>query len=266
MNEKAARYVRKGMNRVGGWLFPLSAAIIADLGRIQEERGLAGNVGEIGVFQGKLWLLLNNLARPGEISFAIDVFDNGAMTGHYAGPPYPALFDRNLKRYANKDAGIVLHKGSSLVLSPAAMREKFPDVRLFSIDGDHSAAAVLNDLTLADSVLNDGGIVIMDDIFNETSPDVMVGFCRYMMQNPARLAPVAISPNKVFLSRPAEADFYAKALAQAMARNLRYWTPFLDRSVPFFAERRRTATFGRALVETKLEQPARRLLALLRGH
>lgn len=56
------RYLRRDMKRVEGWLDPLTARIIAALGRHQTAGGLSGAVGEIGVHHGKLWLVLDHVA------------------------------------------------------------------------------------------------------------------------------------------------------------------------------------------------------------
>ncbi len=59
---------------VKGWLNPYSAEVIADLGRLQTQLDIGGSVGEIGVHEGRLFILLRLLRGLGEKSVAIEVF------------------------------------------------------------------------------------------------------------------------------------------------------------------------------------------------
>ena len=69
------RYLSDGLGRVEGWLDPRSAKVIAALGEYQTAQGIRGAVGEIGVHQGKLLVLLDLIKAKGELSFAVDLFD-----------------------------------------------------------------------------------------------------------------------------------------------------------------------------------------------
>ena len=48
--------------------------------------------------------------------------------------------------------------------------------RLFSVDGGHTRELTVNDLTVAASHLEEGGIIILDDITNLAWPQVIDGF------------------------------------------------------------------------------------------
>jgi len=69
------RYLHRDMRHVRGWLNNLTARVIAALGQHQTAHGITGAVGEIGVHHGKLWLILDHIATPDEMRFAIDIFD-----------------------------------------------------------------------------------------------------------------------------------------------------------------------------------------------
>src|SRR5690606_31954832 len=134
-----------------------SAAAIAKL-------TTGGNAAEIGVHHGKLFILLSLLA---EHAYAIDVFDSALNVDH-SGDGNREIFEANVRRYGG--AYTVLQTDSAL-LTP----DRLPRIRIFSVDGSHTAAMTEHDLRLAAQTLELGGIVILDDYFNEQWPDVSVG-------------------------------------------------------------------------------------------
>ena len=82
----------------------------------------------------------------------------------------------------------------SALLTP----DRLPPITIFSVDGAHSAHMTEHDLRLAASVLIPGGVVILDDYFNEQWPDVSVGANRVIADG--TLAPFAVMPGKVLLT------------------------------------------------------------------
>ena len=73
--------------------------------------------------------------------------------------------------------------------------------RLFSVDGGHTAVCTANDIGLSEASTIGDGIVIVDDYFNPSWPDVSVGVAQYIRLDTSALRPFAISPNKLYLSR-----------------------------------------------------------------
>jgi hypothetical protein len=179
-------YIRREMRSVDGWLHPTSAAAIAELGS-------GGNAAEIGVHHGKLLILLSLLC---DHAYAIDVFDSSRNTDG-SGDGNREIFEANMRRYGGAHTTI---QSDSSLLAP----ELLPPIRLFSVDGAHTADMTEHDLRLASRVLVHGGIVILDDYFNEQWPDVSVGANRVIADG--TLVPFAITPGKVLLTNgdPAE--------------------------------------------------------------
>ena len=79
------RYLSDGLGQVEGWLDPRSAKVIAALGEYQTAQGIRGAVGEIGVHHGKLLVLLDLIKAKGEISFAVDLFDDQQLNVDQSG-------------------------------------------------------------------------------------------------------------------------------------------------------------------------------------
>jgi hypothetical protein len=57
-NSRLSSYLRHGHKRVAGWLEPGAAEMIVSVDRAQRQRNVAGNVAEIGVHYGRLFVLL----------------------------------------------------------------------------------------------------------------------------------------------------------------------------------------------------------------
>jgi hypothetical protein len=202
-----ARYVRWGHKRVAGWLHPFSARYIAELAQLQRQAGIKGAAAEIGIHCGRLFILLH-LAGSGEMDLAIDVFADQHLNVDQSGRGDLDRFLRNLRRFGGNPAAVQIMQKSSLDIDAAEIRARVGAVVLFSVDGGHTAQCVVNDLRLADASLHDGGVVILDDFFNEVWPEVCLGAMDYFRDSASRLRPFAITPNKLYLCAPARNAFY----------------------------------------------------------
>jgi hypothetical protein len=220
------RYAAGGHEAVEGWLATRSAVMIAGLSLFQRSRGLRGAVGEIGVHHGRLFILLALSAAADETCFAIDVFERQELNVDRSGHGNRNIFIRNLRSHALDPAKMHIVGASSLDVSGKQLRDAIGPARLLSVDGGHSEQCVLNDLCIADDLLADHGVVIMDDVFNQTWPGVVSGYARYLNGDPL-LVPFAITPNKVLGARAAFAAPYRAFLRRRFAR-------LYDRSDRFF--------------------------------
>ena len=111
----ASRYLEHGMAEVQGWLTPCSASIIAHLSAHQLRLGLSGNVAEIGVHHGKLFILLANLTAPDEVAYAVDIFDDQHKNVDRSGKGDRVIFEDNVRKFA-PHANVVVIQESSLEL------------------------------------------------------------------------------------------------------------------------------------------------------
>jgi hypothetical protein len=236
-------YLTELAKDVDGYLQSGSASIIWSLFEVQEEMGIAGNIAEIGVYHGRLFVFLCHAVRHGETAFAIDVFDSQPhIQGIETGADRLRFADTNLKRNLAAagidDAETRIVTGDSQAMSPAGMRALTAgaNVRLFSIDGDHSRAGVRHDLGLADAVLCGGGVILADDLFNTLCPSLTEGIIDYFRGDAPDLEPIAIIASngplvtggaKLLLARPEFAAAY-KAYLRLLGRdNFRHAVPFL---------------------------------------
>jgi hypothetical protein len=101
-----------------------------------------------------------------------------------------------------------------LELEAKTLLDRFGPARLVSIDGGHTDECTFNDLTLAQGITIERAVVVLDDYFNPSWPDVSSGAARYFLDKRSELRPFAITPNKLFLSRRVYAQIYRKELAR----------------------------------------------------
>ena len=186
-------YLSRGMNQVQGWLDSFSARAVAAIGREQQRLGLTGAVGEIGVHHGRLFILLYLLSAPEERAFAVDVFSDQTRNVDESGRGNEAIFLSNLFRHAGGSERVELFACDSNQLRPEDIKSRVGRCRLISVDGGHTADTTENDLRLADALLIEGGVCILDDYFNPMWPDVSSGAARYFL-SPGMAASVSDHP------------------------------------------------------------------------
>ncbi len=223
-------YVTHGSARVGGWVSADDYALFEHLVDWQDQRGIAGNFCEIGVFEGKRFLFFLLSLRPGEVALAVDVFDDTQ-------PPrdFEPVFRDNLRVHAGGQHGArILRRDSSTVGARELVEAVGGQVRIFSVDGCHRAEAVVHDLRLACACLAPAGLIIADDYFNETWPGVSEGVLRFLTSEEGRAAgvvPFAIFSTKLFLARAAAAEGYLEHLKRWARPHRLTEAIFLDRQV-----------------------------------
>ncbi len=204
-------YLKHGHELVKGWLQPGAAHAIVLLSNEQRSANLSGGAAEIGVHHGKLFILLYLLGTDDEPAVAIDLFSHQHLNVDRSGAGNLDRFKRNLRRHADLSR-VVIHEGDSTRLTaPQLLELGRGPFRLFSIDGGHTAEITAHDLTTAEGALGEGGIVILDDCFNEAWPGVSDGVHRYFSQ-PRTIVPFAIGAGKTFFCQQPFARRYSAVL------------------------------------------------------
>lgn len=203
-------YLELGIGRVEGWLSTTTASMIAQLLVEQVGAGLRGDVCEIGVHHGRLFLVLANAIVGGDRAVAVDVFDDQQKNIDHSGQGDRAIFERHLASYAGT-ADVDIIQESSLDLERLGFLSR--RFRFVSIDGGHTGAIVVNDLRLAERTLLPGGIVALDDVLNHHWTGVLSGLAAYV-QAGGTLVPFALVPNKLLLATDAAAAIEGTALMQ----------------------------------------------------
>jgi hypothetical protein len=173
------RYLADGYASVPGMSSRFAAAITCGLLRIQTQAGVTGPVVEVGAFEGRFLIALAKALAPGEIVLGIDLFD-------WPNPEVESRCIANCARHGVPEDARVIWKTDSRKLTADALLAKLGGQRprLQHIDGEHSRAALSNDLELATAVMPDAGLIVLDDMLHPGYPTLMVAVQEYLERHP----------------------------------------------------------------------------------
>jgi len=168
MNNQINKYILKGYKKIEGWYSQDALEIITAINNIQVIHDINGSLCEIGVHHGRSLVLLALLSRENEICIGIDLFENQNQNIDNSGCGDEEVVQLNLKLNNCDINRVKLISSNSLNLtSNDLLNNSSNKFRFFSLDGGHSANIVQSDLKLAESVLENGGVVLVDDYFDE---------------------------------------------------------------------------------------------------
>ena len=181
-----------------------AALLFMAYAQLLAERGIAGDVLEVGVHHGLSAIAVAALRGPGRRFVAVDLFTEQERNVSGSGSGDEAIFLRNLRALHGSTDFVQVVSGDSTELRPDDLGRGFSFAH---IDGGHSARETFCDLDLARQVLVPGGIVALDDYFNPAFPGVCEGALRLHVDHPDALIPLAIGWNKVLFQKgPAPFD------------------------------------------------------------
>ena len=234
-------YAMAAVESVAGMLQSGSISVLWSLAELQDAFAVTGDVAEIGVHHGRLFIMLCLALNPGERAHAVDIFGD---------PPGSNQADRdqflaNLARFHIAPEHFDLAVQDSRTLIQGQWPERAAGyIRLVSVDGDHRRDAVLRDLALAASSLNEGGVIIADDLFNPWYPTVTEAVYEFFWRQPGDMEPLAfIAANgpvetgaaKLLMARSAFAARYKAGLKLLNQDDLKHCDAFAGfADVPHF--------------------------------
>jgi hypothetical protein len=208
---KLSAYVKHGNHLVKGWLMPGAIQAIVSLSAQQRRASVSGGVAEIGVHHGRLFILLYLLGNVGEAAVAIDLFSHQNLNNDRSGAGDLERFKKNLRRHAHIDR-LVLYEGDSMKLDNHRLIELGGGpLRMISIDGGHTPEVTAHDLEVSEDALAKGGVIILDDCFNEAWPGVVDGVQQYF-SSPRLIVPFGVGANKTFFCHKEFVEGYAAVL------------------------------------------------------
>jgi hypothetical protein len=206
-NPKLKEYLNDGFWRVEGYCM---AEVFHAVDLIDSSgKNNKGGVLEIGVHHGKFYMLLNSVTDVNERSYAVDVFENQELNIDKSGKGSKELFLDNL-------ANVDIHKGTNTEIIHGDSTDSALDLinriglgtmRYISIDGGHTAEHTINDLKIANQLIRNEGVVILDDIIHYCWLGVMEGTVKFLQTSPT-LVPFAIGHNKLYMCKLSYHNFY----------------------------------------------------------
>ncbi|OSC29667.1 hypothetical protein B8W69_08365 [Mycobacterium vulneris] len=182
----------------------------------QFESGVQGDLLEIGALYGKSAILLGCHARPEEKVIVCDVFDNvegddenvAENTQSYRGLNR-GRFEDNYKRWVDRPPVVIAELSQHIV-----NRVEPRSLRFAHVDGSHLYNVVRMDIANTRSILNDSGVVVMDDFRALHTPGVAAAVWDAVSNE--GLIPICISEQKFYGSWNSE-------IARVTSLNLMQW-------------------------------------------
>ena len=176
--------------KIEGWFSPASHALFSFILNYQNKNEINGNLGEIGVWKGKSATVICKFSKEDEKIFLIDPLIKKFSETIYKNIddvckciPKELLFCNLIS-----DNFVKLPNYQTLIKS----------FRFFHIDGCHTGKNIFKDLELADLLVQSEGIVVVDDFFNNSYPQITEAVYKYLYVNPYSFRIFCIGFNKAY--------------------------------------------------------------------
>jgi hypothetical protein len=188
---------------IPGWFQPVDILLFEKINQLQEQRGVRGNLLEIGVYQGKSAILLGYFLRDGEQLVALDLFETPAPTDdnrtenqrRFEGLTR-RVFEENYRCFHN-DMPMILTCSSTEIGNHNLSRS----FRFIHIDGSHLYDIVRVDIGTAKALLIHGGVVVFDDYRSSNTPGVAAAVWQEVAKGD--LVPFCVTYQKMYATREA---------------------------------------------------------------
>jgi hypothetical protein len=187
------------MPAIEGWFSFDAALMFMAYHQLLTQRGVSGDVLEIGVHHGLSTIALAALRAPDANVYAVDLFQE--LQGQNisgSGGGNRDVFEGNLRRFFPEMRFLRVLSCASSQLTAERFERPFS---FCHIDGGHSVDETCHDLELCHDILAEGGLLALDDYFNPEFPGVCEGAIKFAGRRPGAVRPLAIGFNKVLLQK-----------------------------------------------------------------
>jgi hypothetical protein len=185
-------------NSVVGAFWDLDFLLFDRILRMQFERDIPGDLLEIGALYGKSAIVLGLHARPAERMIVCDVFDDAGGDAENTAEnlqSYNGLtrgkFEENYSRWVHQPPVVIAEPSEHIAARLAARSLRFAHV-----DGGHLYSVVRADIANVRGLMNDSGVVVMDDIRQLHTPGVAAAVWEAVANG--GLIPISISEQKFY--------------------------------------------------------------------
>lgn len=178
---------------VSGWfMVKHNVRLLRCLNEFHLSSGVKGNLGEIGLYQGKSFIPLVLISSDGEKVLGIDTF-------HKCG--VKEALHSNCKKFCGKKVDrIVIRTGSSLSFSHEDyIRLSSGKFRAWSIDGCHELRVAIGDIRKATLSLVDRGFIFIDDFMS--IEHIEVNEAVTTLCNNGEIHPFAIAGHRIYVAK-----------------------------------------------------------------
>ena len=218
--KRLQRYREHQYRSIRGYSATILLSVLLPLiEEFQNKKGIAGDVGEIGVHHGRFFFALDALRATGERAVVADVFANQDLNIDKSGRGDREAFESHLYEVSHDPGGVTIYEGDSLApeFHNLLCEGKFT-FRLFSVDGGHTVHHALNDMLLADAHMCNGGIILLDDFCNPGFPGVSEAAFLYLQRAP-RLVPVCTMSTKLAFMSISYAEEFRRFVRKKLKNN-----------------------------------------------
>jgi predicted O-methyltransferase YrrM len=192
---------------IPGFFLEESAIIWDFFFSIQERLSVSGDLVEIGVYKGRSAVLSTLYARANERAFFVDL---NSMTDA----------ELSVSRI-RADHNVFLQRRSADLLSEPMLRDHPRSFRWCHIDGDHTGYSTFQDLLTAAYLLNEGGVICVDDFFNFRYPQLTAAVYRFLHTYQLQYQMLFCGANKCYICRPAFYVHYERRIREDLYSHLR---------------------------------------------
>jgi hypothetical protein len=182
-----AKVLIKKFEVVEGMMTTTAAAAFIAVFQELRRRGVSGHWFETGVFKGKSATVLCGSAKKDEEVVLIDV-------GYHETWNHLNELHRSIRP--------VVSESEKLEQTFPEITNYFAKTMVFHSDGSHFFSNVYSDMALANKLLKEDGILILDDFWNQHYPQVQAAAYTYLAKFPDHFAFFLIGANKALLCRP----------------------------------------------------------------
>jgi hypothetical protein len=173
---------------------------------LDHQAAMAGDLFEIGVWQGRSASVLATYRKAGEKLYLCDLrLDEPAVRNaiESVGAQYASI--------------VPLSGPSSDLPGKLDLQSMHHTVRWLHIDGEHTGTAVYRELELANRIVSPQGLVVVDDFFSPRYPANTTEVIRYLEKNPFHFRLLAVGFNKGYLCRPESLPFYMDFMVKGLS-------------------------------------------------
>lgn len=203
--ERIKHFISDSHKKIDGWFFPFDQVAFFELFSMQNQKGIQGDVAEVGVYKGKSLVFLSLLKSEGEQLYGFDLFEQDFLK----------ITEDNLRDYGSTK-GVLLRKGLTSDLAPADLDSIISSpVRFLHIDAGHEYHEVLEQLQLFSPYVAENGIIAMDDYQDREFPGIEAAVLDFAERDrPLRFVPFLAGGNKMFLCPSTLSNLFQRLLLQ----------------------------------------------------
>jgi hypothetical protein len=187
--------VKNAALEIEGMLSEFSIAVMDSVLSFQEKLSLQGHLVEFGVYRGRSAAVLACHTKTGERLLLVDIADE---------------MDLEKIRRIYPDVEPVICPSENFSSSFADYHALKARCRFIHIDSSHRYRTTYAELSLAETLLRDRGLIVLDDFTNLDYSQILAATFKYLYTARTELCVFLVTAEKAYLCKKADFAFYAR--------------------------------------------------------